>query len=69
MSDVSSLSGISGLSFDSTLLSPPLLTPIAVSVLSSFCQLTHSPDFFPENSFDEKYFSLINKLFCMTALV
>ena len=54
MSDVSSLSGISGLSFDPTLLSifflDLLLSPVTLSVLSFFCQLTHSPDFFPENS-------------------
>ena len=51
MSDVSPLSGISGLSFDSTLLSPLVLLPIPVtlSVLSFFCLLVHSPELFPEN--------------------
>ena len=53
MSDVSLLSGISGLSFDSPFLSPLLF----FSALSfcSFCLvifllMVHSPDFFPENS-------------------
>ena len=56
MSDISLLSGISGLSFDSTLLSPFLLpAPIALSVLSSFfffCLLPHSSDFLSRKFFN-----------------
>ena len=58
MSGVFPLSGISGLSFDSTLLSPVFVflpSPVSLSVLSSsffFCQLAHSPELFPENSSD-----------------
>ena len=47
------LSGISGLSFDSTLLSPVLFflaSPVTLSVLSFFCLLAHSPELLPENS-------------------
>ena len=54
MSDVPLLSGISGLSFDSPFLSLLLFflpSPLALSVLSFFLLMVHSPDFFPpENS-------------------
>ena len=53
MSDVSPLSGISGLSFDATLLSPPLFFCIVLLLFLSylfFCLLAHSPELFPENS-------------------
>ena len=54
MSDVVLLSGISGLSFDSPFLSPPLFfflpSHLALSVLSFFLLMVHSPDIFPENS-------------------
>ena len=47
-------SGMSELSFTSTLLSPlqPVLlpTPIALSVLSFFCLLARAPDFFPPDN-------------------
>ena len=49
MSDVSSLSGISGLSFDSTLLSPRLFFCRELFLFLSylfFCLQAHSPDFF-----------------------
>ena len=50
MSDVSPQSGISGLSFDSTLLSTILFfCLILLLFLSSFfCVLVHSPELFPE---------------------
>ena len=53
MSDVSLLSGISRLTFDSPFLSPLLFflpSPFARSVLSFFLLMIHYPDFFPENS-------------------
>ena len=54
MSDVSLLSEISGLSFDSLFLSPLLFfflpSPLALSVLSFFLLMVQSPDLFPENS-------------------
>ena len=51
MSDVSPLSGISGLSLDSTLLSPLVLLPSpgTLSVLSFFCLPAHA-ELFLENS-------------------
>ena len=55
VSDVSPLfhlSRISGLSFDSTLLSPLLFfltSPVTLSVFPFFCLLTHSPELIPEN--------------------
>ena len=58
MSDVTLLSGISGLAFDSPFLSPLfffLPSPFALSVLSFFLLMVHSPDFFPEN---------ISNIFC-----
>ena len=52
MSDVTLLSGISGLSFDSPFLSSHLFffspSPLALSVI--FLLMVHSPAFFPENS-------------------
>ena len=65
MSDVSLLSGISGLSFDSTVPTPFLVflpTPVAPSCLFS-CQ-SHSPDFFPEDFFS--VFCQEICFFCMT---
>ena len=51
MSGVSPLSGTSGLSFDSTLLSPLLFfCVILLLFLSFFCLLVQSPELFPENS-------------------
>ena len=53
MSDVSPLSGISGLSFDSTFLSPLLFFCLVLLLFLSylfFCLLVHSPELFPENS-------------------
>ena len=51
MSDVSPLSGISGLSFDSTLLSPLLFFCLALlPYLIFFCLLVLSSELFPENS-------------------
>ena len=55
MSDVSLLSGISGLSFDSPFLSPACLVFLP-GLLCSFCLvvfllMVHSPDRFPQNSF------------------
>ena len=55
MSGVSPLSGISGLYFDSTLLSPLLFflpSSVTLSALSLFCllALAHSPELFPNNS-------------------
>ena len=51
MSDVSPLSGISGLSFDSTLLSALLFFCLALlPYLIFFCQLVLSSELFPENS-------------------
>ena len=53
MSDVSPLSGISGLSFGSTLLSPLLFFWLVQLLFLSylfFCLLIHSPEVFPENS-------------------
>ena len=50
---LSLLSGISGLSFDSPLLSPLLFflpSPLALSVFVIFLLKVHSPDIFPENS-------------------
>ena len=64
MSDVSTLSGISGLSFDSTLLSPLLFflpTPVTLSVLSLSCLLAHSPALFPQKVL--QYFSSRDRLF------
>ena len=55
MSDVSPVSGISGLSFDSPFLSPLfflsfyLPSPLALSVLLFFLLMVYSHDFFPEN--------------------
>ena len=66
MSDVSPLSGNSGLSFDSTLLSPPLvplLSLITLSVLSVFCLLVHSPELFSQKIL--QYFLLRDRLFHM----
>ena len=48
MSDVSFLSGISGLSFDSTLLSPLVFFCLVYFIF--FCLLVLSPELFPENS-------------------
>ena len=59
MSNVPLLFGISGLSFDSPFVSPLLFflpSPLALSVLSFFLLMVHSPD---------KYFSLMVRLFCM----
>ena len=53
VSDVSLLSGISGLSFDSPFLSPLLFflpSPSCSFCLVIFLLMVHSPDFFPENS-------------------
>ena len=53
MSDVSSLSGISGLSFDSTLLSPLLFFWLVLLLFLSypiFCVLARSSELLPENS-------------------
>ena len=53
MSYVSPLSGISGLSFDSTLLSPLLIFCWVLLLFLSYlfyCLLAHSSDIFPENS-------------------
>ena len=52
MSDVSPLSGISGLSFDSTLLSPLLFFCLILILVMSylFCLQVHSSKLFPENS-------------------
>ena len=53
MSDVSPLSEISGLSFDSTLLSPLMFFCLVLLLFLSylfFCMLVHSPELFPENS-------------------
>ena len=69
MSDVTPLSGISGLSFDSPFLSPLLFflpSPLALSVLSFFLLMVHSPGFFPENS---QICSLRVRLFCMALVV
>ena len=52
MSDISLLSGISGLSFDSPFLSPLLFflpSPLVLSVLSFFLLIGHSANFFPES--------------------
>ena len=68
MSDVSLLSGISGLSFDSTLL-VLLPSPITLSVLSSFlffCLLVHSPELFPQNS--STIFRLEKGFFCIASV-
>ena len=62
MSDISLLSGISGLSFDSPFLSPVLFflpNPFALSCFVIFLMMVHSPDFFPG------YFLLRVRLFCM----
>ena len=61
---ISCLSGISGLSFDSTLLSPPLfLSLVLLLFLSSFfCLLAHSPELFAENS---SIFFVERRTFCM----
>ena len=50
--DVSPLSGISGLSFDSTLLSPLLFFCLILILVMSylFCLQVHSSKLFPENS-------------------
>ena len=67
MSDVSLLSGISGLSLDSSLLSLVLLpTPIALSILSFFLPIGHSPDFFLQKIL--RYFSLRDSLFGMALI-
>ena len=54
MSDVSPLSGISGLSFDSTFLSSLLFSSLVLLLFLSdlffFCLLVHSPELFPEDS-------------------
>ena len=54
MSDVSPLSGISVLSFDSTSLSPHLFFCLVLLLFLSYlffsCLLVHSPELFPENS-------------------
>ena len=53
MSDVSLLPEISGLSFDSTLLTTLLFflhTPVALSVLSFCCLQAHTLDFFQKKS-------------------
>ena len=53
MSDVSLLFGISGLSFDSNLLSPLLFFCLVLLLFLSylfFCLLVHSPELFPEHS-------------------
>ena len=50
MSDVTLMSGISGLSFDSPFLSPLLFflpSPFFSFCLVIFCLMVHSPDFFP----------------------
>ena len=64
MSDVSPLSGISGLSFDSTLLSPLLFICL---VLLPFLSFSASWSFLL-NFFQKilQYFSLRERLFCMT---
>ena len=65
MSDVTLLSGISGLPFDSTFLSPLLFflpSPLALFVLFFFLLIVCSPDFFPRKL---RYFSLRVRLFCM----
>ena len=52
MSDVSPLSGVLSLSFDSTLLSPLLFYCLVLLLFLSylFCLLVHSSELFPENS-------------------
>ena len=52
MSDVFPLSGISGLSFDSTLLFPLLFCLVLLPFVSYlfFCLLVHSPELSPENT-------------------
>ena len=66
MSDVSPLFGISGLSFDSTLLSPLLFFCLILLLFVSFffCMLVHSSDFFPENS----PIVFVKRLFCMASV-
>ena len=53
MSDVFPLSGISDLSLDSTFISSLLRVPapMGLSVLSFFCLLAHSSDFFPPENY------------------
>ena len=64
VSDVSPLSGVSGLSFDSTLLSTLVLLPslVTLSVLS-FSACWHFLLNFFQNIL--QYFSLRDRLFCM----
>ena len=64
MSDVSPLSGISGLSFDSILLSPLVLlpSPVTLSVLSFSACWPFLLHFFQKIL---QYFSLRDRLFCM----
>ena len=65
MSDVTLLSGISGLSFDSPFLSLLLFflpSPLALSVLSFFCYWSILLTFFQKTI---KYFLLRVRLFCM----
>ena len=64
MSDVSPVSGISGLSFGSTLLSPLVLlpSPVILSVLSFSACWSFLLNFFQKIL---QYFSLRERLFCM----
>ena len=65
MSDVSPLSGISGLSFDSALLSPLLFflpSPVTLSLLSFSACWPFLLNFFQKIL---QYFSLRDRLFCM----
>ena len=66
MSDVSLLSGISGLSADSTFLATLLFFSrgllLFLSCLFSPCLLLHSPDIFSQKILQQ--FSFKNRLFC-----
>ena len=65
MSDVTLLSWISGLSFDFPFLSPHLFflpNPLALSVLSCFLLMVHSPDVFSQVN-SQTFF--IKRHFCM----